>query len=687
MSDFDRLHPALQYHIVNSLGWSTLRSTQLEAIDPIISGAHALLLAPTAGGKTEAAVLPVLSRMLQDDWRGLSVLYLCPIKALLNNLESRLSHYAGLVGRRVGIWHGDIADSVKRRLRRDPPDILLTTPESLEGMLISPRTERTEWFGSLRVAIIDELHAFAGDDRGWHLRSVLERIDRYRDRPLQRIGLSATVRNPDSLIEWLAPTGERRIAGSSSISADAEVVIDYVGSIENAATVITRLHRGEKRLVFCDSRAVAEQLGHALRAAGVRTLVSHASLGAAERKLAEREFAEGSDCVIVATSTLELGIDVGDLDRVIQIDAPSTVSSFLQRMGRTGRRQGSRRNCLFLAISDKGLLIANALTRLWSEGWVEAVNPPPLPWNVCAQQALLIVLENGLVPQAELQQQLARCFPELPEEGLREVVQTLLEREHLFDTGGSVLQVGPAAEQEFGRGHYRDLLATFSGSDLVLGRYGTQDIGYLDPVSIAGEDAARCVLLGGRSWQVTSVDFKRRLATLEPSDQKGDAHWLGSGAVISREVAQAVAQTLREGPAAAVHASKRTRSRLEELEEAMPTPDGRYVLQEVANEKWRAWTYLGTLANRTLLASNRVQGASKSSEWYVEFKRRPPESVTDSTILDSIVADPALPVLVESLKFNELLSDQQSTREVLVRCFESVGFNPRRSLLVDCPLP
>src|SRR5690606_39912293 len=119
--------------------------------------------------------------------------------------------------------------------------------------------------------------------------------------------------------------------------------IDYVGSIEHAATVITRLHRGEKRLVFCDSRAVAEQLGHALRAAGVRTLVSHASLGAAERKLAEREFAEGSDCVIVATSTLELGIDVGDLDRVIQIDAPSTVSSFLQR--KIGRASCRERGC------------------------------------------------------------------------------------------------------------------------------------------------------------------------------------------------------------------------------------------------------------------------------------------------------------------------------------------------------
>ncbi|MEY4415285.1 MAG: hypothetical protein RIQ53_2578, partial [Pseudomonadota bacterium] len=129
MKRFERLHPALQHHIVNSLGWSTLRPTQLEAIGPILDGAHALLLAPTAGGKTEAAFLPVLSRILDEAWAGVSVLYICPIKALLNNLEPRLQHYAGLVGRRVEVWHGDVSPSRKKRWLRDPPDVLLTTPE------------------------------------------------------------------------------------------------------------------------------------------------------------------------------------------------------------------------------------------------------------------------------------------------------------------------------------------------------------------------------------------------------------------------------------------------------------------------------------------------------------------------------------------------------------------------------
>lgn len=143
---FDRLHPAVQHHVVNTLGWASLRPLQEEAIGPVLGGEHALLLAPTAGGKTEAAVLPLLSRMLTEDWRGLGVLYLCPIKALLNNLDVRLGQYTTMIGRRCGLWHGDVGDAARRRLLRDPPDVLLTTPESLESMLISSRVDAAALF-------------------------------------------------------------------------------------------------------------------------------------------------------------------------------------------------------------------------------------------------------------------------------------------------------------------------------------------------------------------------------------------------------------------------------------------------------------------------------------------------------------------------------------------------------------
>ena len=274
---FDRLHPALQHHIVNSLGWTSLRPLQEHAIGHVLDGDHALLLAPTAGGKTEAAVFPLLSRMLTEQWGGLSVLYVCPIKALLNNLESRLRAYGALVGRRVDLWHGDVGASRRRAIMRERPDLLLTTPESMEVMLVSSRSEPSALFRDLQAVVVDELHAFAGDDRGWHLLAVLERVRRLAGREIQRLGLSATIGNPEALLEWLAPAPDRPrrvIAAAGEGASSACAHLDYVGSVRNAAKVVSALHRGEKRLVFCDSRARVEALAAELRQAGTETFVS-----------------------------------------------------------------------------------------------------------------------------------------------------------------------------------------------------------------------------------------------------------------------------------------------------------------------------------------------------------------------------------------------------------------------------
>ncbi len=668
MSSFEKLHPALQYHIVNSLGWRDLRQTQLDAIEPVLSGESCLLLAPTAGGKTEAAVFPVLSRMLQEHWRGLSVLYVCPIKALLNNLEPRLSGYASLIGRRVGIWHGDIADSIKRRMRADPPDILLTTPESLEGMLISTRTERNELFSGLKSIVVDELHAFAGDDRGWHLRAVLNRLDHYTSTPLQRIGLSATVGNPEALLGWFSSGSAGRIVGSSSVSSDADVTIDHVGNVENAAIVLSRLYRGEKRLVFCDSRALAERLGNALLEAGVRTWVSHASLSTAERKAAELAFAEGTDCVIVATSTLELGIDVGDLDRVIQIESPGTVSSFLQRMGRSGRRSGTRRNFLFLTLTDMGFLQALGITQLWAKAWVECVEPPPMPFNVLAQQALLLTLERGQLTAHDLLRSLEAMFPELAAEDIRACVDHLAQEDYLTQADG-VLQIGLRSEREFGGGHYRDLLATFSGADLLLGRWGTQEIGFIDPAALPSDGENRRVLLGGRSWKVTGVDFGRRLATLEPSSERGTARWLGGSASMTLALAQSIREALRNGAPPTVKLSKRAEVLLETLRDELPTAGDPYPIQELDKGRFRIWTYAGSKRNRSLLAGLRTAGALRAEGLYVDFAGRPPELRSDELPGLPRPSDPLVDGYAESLKFGDLISSTFRRMEAVSRSF------------------
>jgi ATP-dependent helicase Lhr and Lhr-like helicase len=496
VTPFERLHPALQYHVVNSLGWSTLRPTQIEAIEPILGGEDCLLLAPTAGGKTEAAVLPLMSRMLAESWSGLGVLYVCPIKALLNNLEPRLTRYLGLVGRRVGLWHGDLGASARRRLVAEPPDVLLITPESIEGVLTSRDPGRRHLFQVVRTVVIDELHAFAGDDRGWHLLALIERLSRLTGDRRQHIGLNATVGNPEELLRWLALGGPGRVIGEGRASCDADVTIDYVGSLENAALVISRLHRGEKRLVFCDSRSRVEALAGALRGAGVQVFVSHSSLALEERRQAERAFGEANDCVIVATSTLELGIGVGDLDRVIQIDAPATVSSFLQRMRRTGRRSGTRRNCLFLATTDEALLCSSALASLWRQGLVEDVRPPDRPYQVVVQQILARVLETRGARVDELQDGIQATFGDLTGAAIAQILDHLRANDILWDDGG-VLWFGQRGERELGRRNFLDLLSVFTSPMQVLARYGLVEIGTVDPLSLRRKTTDR--------WSCNSV--------------------------------------------------------------------------------------------------------------------------------------------------------------------------------------
>lgn len=668
MSAFEQLHPALQYHVVNTLGWSSLRPTQLAAIAPIHAGAHCLLLAPTAGGKTEAAAIPILSKMLRESWAGASVLYICPIKALLNNLEHRLSHYAGLVGRTVAVWHGDVSQSRKLKALQQAPDILLTTPESIEAMLISVRVDRPSWFGNLRAVVVDELHAFAADDRGWHMRALLQRLEHYLPQPLQRIGLSATVGNPQELLQWFAPLGARQVVGSAAVGTDADVTIDHVGSLENAATVISRLHRGAKRLVFCDSRSSAEQLSSLLRAKDVRTFVSHASLSVAERKQAEAAFAEEKDCVIVATSTLELGIDVGDLDRVIQIDSPSTVSSFLQRMGRTGRRTGSVRNCLFLTTNQDAFMLALGVTQLWSQAWVEAARPPEEPWPIVGQQILASTLERGEWPANEAIALLSRCFPELHKDDFQLMVTHMVQQGYL-DCSEGLLRIGPQAEREFGHGHYRDLLASFSGAQLLTGRHGSAEVGYIDPAVLAGDAPQRLLLLAGRSWLVKEIEWAKKIVWLEPAKEGGKARWMGGARSLSREVCQSIRAALLQGVPPGVHLSLRGKSELAALQEELAlSPDADFV-SKIEGNQVRTWTFAGTKQNRTYarvasFAGKRVKFDALSVQ--APMAALVPEQGSD---VDVGLSATELVQLSEGMKFADCVPASLRARTLAARLF------------------
>ncbi|MEU3173260.1 DEAD/DEAH box helicase [Streptomyces sp. NPDC007000] len=697
----DRLDPVVLHHIVNTLGWPDLRPLQRAAVTPLMDGEDAVLLAPTAGGKTEAACFPLLSAMAEHRWTGTSVLYLCPLKALLNNLVVRVDTYAQWLGRRAALWHGDTKESQRQRIRTEAPDVLLTTPESLEAMLIGVKTDHARLLGGVRAVVVDEVHAFAGDDRGWHLLAVLERLERVTGRPIQRVGLSATVGNPEHLLRWLQGAGAGTRAGqvvapgvrfpASDGAGDGDptaaeqtsrpagdVELDYVGSLDNVAKLIAALHRGEKRLVFCDSRAQVEQLGAALRAREVTVFLSHASLSIDERNRSEQAFAEARDCVIVSTSTLELGIDVGDLDRVIQIDSPASVASFLQRLGRTGRRADTVRNCLFLTTRKDSLLQAAGLLLLWSRWWVEPVLPPPEPRHLVAQQLLAVTLQqhklgdqlwdrewNGLTP-----------FDRSAEPILRHLTE-----EGFLDTDGGLLFVGPEAERRFGRRHFIELTASFTAPPQFTVLSGRTEIGRTDPSVLTEErPGPRRLLLGGRSWQVTYIDWLRKRVFVEPADGGGVAKWMSGGiAGLSYALTRAMREVLL-GTDPPVVLTRRAEAYLAEQREtdAPDTVHPHTTLVTRVGSDVRWWTWAGYRANATLAAT--LQSVADPLQRPTDCWLRLREDLTPAdwhAARENVGANLVLPDVdpraVRGLKFSAALPERLAVATVAARLADFQG--------------
>ena len=678
MSENSELTGALEYHVANTLGWYDLRPLQKASIVPVRSGADCLLIAPTAGGKTEAATFPVLSRMIDEHWQGLSVIYVAPLKALLNNLLPRLEQYTAWLGRRVALWHGDIGDGERRRILGDPPDILLTTPESLEAMLVSRRVEHHLFFRSVRALIADEVHAFAASDRGWHLVAVLERLQRLCRQRIQRIGLSATLGNPDDVLRWLqgsnadAGAPARVVVGEGSLTVEPDVTLDFVGSVENAATVLSQMFLGEKRLVFCESRSQAEELAFALRSNRVDTYVSHSSLSVDERRRSERAFAEGRDCVIVATSTLELGIDIGDLDRMIQLDSPRSVSSFLQRLGRTGRRAGSVRNALFLSTDNDTLLRAAGMLHLWGSGFVEPVVPPPSPRHIAAQQLLALALQEGRFARASWHEWWAGSHVM---DGADEVLEYLVE-EGFLAADGPWLFIGPRAEKEFGRRNFLELLSTFIADLEMKVLEGRREIGSIAPLSLTTQviEGRKPLLLAGRAWIVESIDWDRRVVVVREDLTKGRVRWGSEPMPESFEMVRARRDVLL-GTDPPVRLSQRAVARLAEVRTLRRDQVVEDALVLDRGEKSSVlWSFGGLKAHATLLAAlpDEVAESPTADNETIRFGAGVDVDVLDGVSIDGVLPEIA-PQAVDGLKFAAALPAPLAVVTLAERFVDLIG--------------
>jgi ATP-dependent helicase Lhr and Lhr-like helicase len=338
-----------------------------------------------------------------------------------------------------------------------------------------------------------------------------------------------------------------------------------------------------------------------LRARGVTTYLVHASLSLDERRRAEQAFTEGRDCVIVATSALELGIDVGDLDRVVQVNSPATVAGFLQRLGRSGRRQGTTRNCLFLALNEEALLLSAGLLLAWSRGYVEPVSAPPDPRHIAAQQLLALCLQEGRVGEKVWKQWLP--LPSLTGDAVP-ITEYLVEHGFVQREDG-MLFIGPEAELKFGRRHFMGLMAVFTAPPEFTVLHGRDEIGRTDPVLLTDQvDGPRLLLLGGRNWRVTWTDWKRRRVFVEPAAGGGRARWLSSAiGGISFELARAMRDVL-PGADPPVRLTRRAAGMLAGLRSdgiGRVHPAGTVISGSDGDLRW--WKWAGHRANATLKAT------------------------------------------------------------------------------------
>lgn len=550
-SAFARYPQRLQQAISARLGWTSLRPVQEEASHAILDGHNAVVLAPTAGGKTEASMFPVLANLVKDEPRGLAAIYVAPIKALLNNQAERLGMYTEMVGLRRFLWHGDVTAAQKSRFLKEPANLLMTTPESLEVMLLSSKVAHAQLFEDLRFMVIDEVHAIAGTDRGAHLMSVLERINRFNRNDLQRIGLSATVGNPEAILEWLRGSSRREgvVVDPPKPKSAKDIRIVYTPSVVDTAQAAGKRARGKKSLFFCQSRSLTEDVADKLRLFDFDVFVHHSSVSLEERQAAEARFHSGGNAVIACTSTLELGIDVGDLDLVLQVDAPSTVSSFLQRMGRTGRREGTVANTTFFCQEPEVVLQATALIELMKDGWVENVAVNPRCWPVLVHQLLALSLQFGGLTSKEAWEQL-RGVPDFAGIGREEfdgLVSHLVREDYLFLEGGR-LSLGDRAERVYGRKNFLEMYAVFSSPELYkvvtdAGRdIGSLEQGFVDNLV----DDMSTFLLGGRAWLAKRIDHGDRLIVVAPAPKGKKPQWGGYiPQFLSFELCQKMADVLR----------------------------------------------------------------------------------------------------------------------------------------------
>lgn len=542
---FDRLHPQVRRWIRDQ-GWDELRDVQTRTIDAVLSQqGDVLIAASTAAGKTEAAFLPAMTAVADRPGRGLAILYISPLKALINDQFRRLETLCDRMEMGAVRWHGDAPQAAKARVLRNPQGIALITPESIEALLIRRRGDAQVLLGALDFIIIDELHAFMQGARGLQLSSLLNRIDALAGRRARRVGLSATIGDLKLAAAWLNPDAPDTVTVVESGTDSPELRLQIRGYIrgpeegggddledEDRPVALDRIAdhafsvlRGTNNLVFGNSRRSVEALADRLRrrseAANVPNefFPHHGSLSKELREGLEGRLKDQSlPTTAIATTTLELGIDIGSVASVATLGAPRSLSSLRQRLGRSGRRKGSPA-ALRIYVREPALAAdidvldrlrldvvrAVAATRLLMERFVEPPRRDPALASTALHQTLAIIAERGGARADVLYDLICAPgpFADLTKADYVGLLRQMADPEvRLIEQApDGLIMLGEVGERLVAG---RDFYAVFESDDEWRLIAGGRTLGVIPLSNIVGEGSL--LAFAGRRWRVTAVD-------------------------------------------------------------------------------------------------------------------------------------------------------------------------------------
>ena len=567
---FSLLHPGLQRWLWKK-GWKELRPIQERAFKPILDGkCDVILAAPTAGGKTEAAFLPIVSRLASSEVPGLCVC-ISPLKALINDQHDRLEELCSASKIGVTRWHGDVSQSHKKTFLDSPSGVLLLTPESLEAQLVRRGPQARSFFGQLVYVVVDELHAFVGTERGKQLQSLLYRLELIKRETVPRVALSATLGDVRAAAEFLRPgrgaeaeciedtgagrelkilqKGYRRLALVPGADEEKE---QELGDLVDVGRHLFKVLRGSHNLVFANSRANVESVADILRRLCEEEnvpnefLPHHGSLSKDFREHAEQMLKQKSKpATLVATTTLEMGIDVGSVRSIAQVGNPPSVASMRQRMGRSGREEGEPAILRTYITEEEGADLspqdalraqtvqAIAMVQLMLDGWNEPPDVRPLHLSTLIQQLLAIVAQHGGVRAAEAWSVLCEHGPFRLGDKARFItlLRELGKHELLTQTGDSLLVLGLRGERLVD--HYEFYAAFFSPDEFELLHDG-KALGTIPITWPLTPDSH--LIFTGRRWQVIEVDTESKKISVRPSPGGRPPKFDGAGAPVHGHV-------------------------------------------------------------------------------------------------------------------------------------------------------